>query len=307
VQQKWDREIAPADLAVIAMGRQGGCEAGYGYDLDVMFVHNPAEGVSSDEATRFAVEVAKALISFMKMPTRPPIVLEPVLEIDADLRPEGRRGPLARSLDSYKAYYEQWADTWEIQALLKARPVAGPRYLRQAFVEWADSVRYTHGLNAAQAQAIQRMKARVESERLPRGADPTRHLKLGRGGLTDVEWLTQTLQLRYAPDYPELRTTNTLEALHAAKEAELLDPADADILIEAWSFATRIRSGILISTAKSSDVLPTNREQLEALARWTGYEAGEVGEFEDDYLRITRHARTVFERVFYGVVEKRQV
>lgn len=307
VQQKWDREIAPADLAVIAMGRQGGCEAGYGSDLDVMFVHNPAEGVSSDEATRFAVEVAKALISFMKMPTRPPIVLEPVLEIDADLRPEGRRGPLARSLGSYKAYYEQWADTWEIQALLKARPVAGPRYLRQAFVEWADSVRYTLGLNAAQAQAIRRMKARVESERLPRGADPTRHLKLGRGGLTDVEWLTQTLQLRYAPDYPELRTTNTLEALHAAKEAELLDPADADILIEAWSFATRIRSGILISTAKSSDVLPTNREQLEALARWTGYEAGEVGEFEDDYLRITRHARTVFERVFYGVVEKRQV
>ncbi|GAA4472167.1 bifunctional [glutamine synthetase] adenylyltransferase/[glutamine synthetase]-adenylyl-L-tyrosine phosphorylase [Enteractinococcus fodinae] len=307
VRQKWGIEVASANVAVIVMGRQGGYEAGYGSDLDAMFVHDPAEGVTSDEATRFSVEVAKALMSFMKMPTRPPIVLEPVLEIDADLRPEGRRGPLVRSLDSYKAYYEQWADTWEVQALLKARAIAGPRYLQQAFVEWADAVRYQHGLTSAQAQAIRRMKARVEAERLPRGADPVRHLKLGRGGLTDVEWLVQTLQLQHAPDYPELRTTNTLEALTAAKEAELLDPADADILIQAWSFATRIRSGILISTAKSSDVLPTNRDQLEALARWAGYDAGEIGEFEDDYLRITRHARTVFERVFYGVVDKRIV
>lgn len=305
VEQKWDVEVAPANVAVIAMGRQGGCEAGYGSDVDVMFVHQPAPGVAAAEATRFAVEVAKALISFMKMPTRPPIVLEPVLEIDADLRPEGRRGPLVRSLDSYKAYFEQWADTWEVQALLKARPLAGATDLLEEFMGWADSVRYTHGLNTAQEQAIQRMKARVEAERLPRGADPTRHIKLGRGGLTDVEWLTQTIQLKYTPDHPALRTTNTLEALQAAREAQLLEAEDADILIQAWSFATRIRSGIVISSAKSSDVLPTNREQLEALARWTGYDSGEVGEFEDDYLRITRHARAVFERVFYGMSPKR--
>lgn len=302
VEQKWGRhEQPPAHVAVIAMGRQGGYEAGYGSDLDVMFVHQPGEGTAADEATRFAVEVAKALISFMKMPTKPPIVLEPVLEIDADLRPEGRRGPLVRSLDSYKAYFEQWADTWEVQALLKARAVAGPSQLKDAFIQWADSVRYTHGLTTDQARAIQRMKARVESERLPRGADPSRHLKLGRGGLTDVEWLTQTLQLEHTPDHPALRTTNTLEALEAAKDLDLLEADDADILMEAWSFATKIRSGIVISSAKSSDMLPTNREQLEALARWTGYDSGEVGEFEDDFLRLTRHARVVFERVFYGV------
>lgn len=305
VERKWERDEPVAQVAVIAMGRQGGREAGYGSDLDVMFVHQPAEGAAADEASRFAVEVAKALISFMKMPTKPPIVLEPVLEIDADLRPEGRRGPLVRSLDSYEAYYAQWADTWEIQALLKARPVAGAASLRQAFTNWADSVRYAHGLNKEQAQSIQRMKARVEAERLPRGADPARHLKLGRGGLTDVEWLAQTLQLQYAPEYPELRTTNTLEVLQAAKDAELLDADDAELLIAAWRFATKIRSGIVISTAKHSDVLPTNREQLEALARWSGYDAGEVGEFEDDYLRVTRHARAVFERVFYGFSNKR--
>ncbi len=305
VTQKWGGEGPRAEVAVIAMGRQGGYEAGYGSDLDVMFVHQPVDGVPVDEASRFAVDVAKALISFMKMPMRPPIVLEHVLEIDADLRPEGRRGPLVRSLDSYQAYYEQWADTWEIQALLKARAIAGPQHLQDAFDAWADSVRYTHGLNTDQAQDIQRMKARVEAERLPRGADPARHLKLGRGGLTDVEWLTQTLQLRYAPDYPQLRTTNTLEALQAAKAAELITSDDADILIDAWSLATRIRSGIVISTGKGSDVFPTNRDLLEALARWTGYDAGEVGEFEDDYLRITRHARVVFERVFYGATGPR--
>src|SRR5690625_845711 len=92
-----------------------------------------------------------------------------------------------------------------------------------------------------------------------------------------------------------------LGSLEAAKEAHLLAAEDADILMQAWQLATKIRSGIVIASAKSSDVLPTNRDQLEALARWTGYDAGEVGEFEDDYLRITRHARAVFERVFYGV------
>lgn len=307
VERKWGGETARAEVAIIAMGRQGGYEAGYGSDLDVMFVHAPGDGVPAHEATRFAVDVAKALISFMKMPSRPPIVLEPVLEIDADLRPEGRRGPLVRSLDSYRVYYDQWADTWEIQALLKARALAGPPALQEAFTAWVDEVRYTHGLNTNQALSIQRMKARVEAERLPRGADPARHLKLGRGGLSDVEWLIQTLQLQYAPRFDSLRTTNTLEALDAAEAAELLDPEDANILREAWQLATRIRSGIVISTAKSSDVLPTNREQLEALARWVGYEAGEAGELEDDYLRITRQARSVFERVFYGVVEKRSV
>src|SRR5699024_220833 len=144
-----------------AMGRQGGYEAGYGSDLDVMFVHQPVHDVAVDEASRFAVDVAQALMSFMKMPMRPPIVLEPVLEIDADLRPEGRRGPLVRSLDSYRAYYEQWADTWEIQALLKARPIAGPRYLQETCQAWADSVRYQHGLSTQQLQSIRRMKARV--------------------------------------------------------------------------------------------------------------------------------------------------
>src|SRR5699024_7600185 len=143
----------------------------------------------------------------------------------------------------------------------------GPAQLKAAFMEWADAVRYQHGLNAMEAQAIQRMKARVEAERLPRGADPARHLKLGRGGLTDVELLTQTLQLKYSPEHPTLRTTNTLEALDAAKEAELLDSDDADTLSEAWRVATRIRSGIVISSAKSSDILPTNRDQLEAFTR----------------------------------------
>src|SRR5699024_7874330 len=117
VERKWDRSAAPAQIAVIAMGRQGGFEAGYGSDLDVMFVHQAAQDVAPDEATRFAVEVAKALISFMKMPTRPPIVLEPVLEIDADLRPEGRRVPLVLSLYLYMVYFSQWTDVSDIHAL----------------------------------------------------------------------------------------------------------------------------------------------------------------------------------------------
>nr|WP_221419545.1 bifunctional [glutamine synthetase] adenylyltransferase/[glutamine synthetase]-adenylyl-L-tyrosine phosphorylase [Micrococcus flavus] len=288
------------DLLVVAMGRQGGREITYGSDLDAMVVHRPREGADPSAAAQEAEAVARRLISLLKGPAQPPLPSEHPLEVDLDLRPEGRQGPLVRTLDSYQEYYARWAEVWERQALLRARPVAGDDDLAAAFTAWADGVRYGTDLTAADAREIRRIKARVEAERLPRGADPARHVKLGRGGLSDVEWLVQSLQLRHAHEVEALRVTGTLPALRALARQEILGSAEAALLEEAWLLATRVRASLVLWTGKGSDVLPTNARDLGALARLAG-ENDHGAAFEERYLRVTRQARQVFEHRFYGL------
>ena len=239
-------------------------------------------------------------MSLLHRPATPPLPGERPLEVDADLRPEGRQGPLVRTLDSYREYYGRWAEVWERQALLRARPLAGDDDLATDFRRWADGVRYAQDLSAVDAREIRRIKARVEAERLPRGADPARHVKLGRGGLSDVEWLVQSMQLKHAGQIEDLRVTGTLPALRAIARHGLLPEAEVAVLEEAWLLATRIRAALLLWTGKVSDVLPTNMRDLEAVARLSGV-GTTGGELEERYLRVTRLARQVFETRFYGL------
>ncbi|MEW1964215.1 bifunctional [glutamine synthetase] adenylyltransferase/[glutamine synthetase]-adenylyl-L-tyrosine phosphorylase [Micrococcus sp. NPDC078436] len=290
------------DVVVVAMGRQGGREIMYGSDLDAMFVHRPRPGADDEAAGAQAEAVARHVVSLLKQPAAPPLPGERPLEVDSDLRPEGRQGPLVRTLDSYREYYRRWAEVWERQALLRARPVAGDDGLADEFRRWADSVRHAQGLTDADAREIRRIKARVEAERLPRGADPARHVKLGRGGLSDVEWLVQSLQLRHAPEVEDLRVTSTLPALRALARHGLLPDAEAGVLEEAWLLASRIRAATVLWSGKPGDVLPTNARDLAAIARLSGAD-GNAGPaaFEERYLRVTRQARSVFETRFYGL------
>ena len=288
------------DLLVVAMGRQGGREIGYCSDADVMFVHRPLPGADSQAAQEQALRICSRLGALLGQPLQPAVLAEPRLEVDADLRPEGRQGPLVRSLEAYREYYGRWALVWEVQALLRARPMAGDETLGRDFMELVDSVRYRGGLEENDVREIRRIKARVEAERLPRGADPARHLKLGRGALSDVEWLVQLLQLRHAAGHPALRTTSTRPALRALGEEGLLPPGDVELLDRAWVLAARVRSAIVVCTGRPSDVLPSSRRDLEAVARWCGYPAGQAAHLEEDYLKTTRRARQVFERHFYG-------
>ncbi|EUA59025.1 glnD PII-uridylyltransferase family protein [Mycobacterium intracellulare 1956] len=168
---------APAAIAVIGMGRLGGAELGYGSDADVMFVCEPASGVEDSVAVRWATTVAEQVRTLLGTPS-----VDPPLEVDANLRPEGRNGPLVRTLASYAAYYGQWAQPWEVQALLRAHAVAGDAELGQRFLLMADKTRYPpDGMSSEAMREIRRIKARVDAERLPRGADPNTHTKLGRG------------------------------------------------------------------------------------------------------------------------------
>ena len=273
-------------IAIIGMGRLGGAENGFGSDADVMFVHEPLEGVDEDAAQEQAARIVNRTLALLKQPVKPPIRAERPLEVDADLRPEGKQGAIVRSLDSYRSYYERWAETWEFQALTRARPIGGDPQLGEAFVELIDPYRYPATFTPEQVQQIRRMKARVENERMPHGADRTRQLKLGRGGLSDVEWLVQLLQLRHAHAMPGLRTTSTLKALDAAVEAGLVTAEDAEVLSGAWLLATKIRGGNVLRGVRQSDTLPSGRADLEAIARWCGYPAGSARALEEDYERL---------------------
>ncbi|WP_105030528.1 bifunctional [glutamine synthetase] adenylyltransferase/[glutamine synthetase]-adenylyl-L-tyrosine phosphorylase [Arthrobacter ruber] len=288
------------DVVVMAMGRQGGREITYGSDADVIYVHRPFPGADEAAAQKQAEAIVSRLAALLTQPCKPPVLAERVLEIDAALRPEGKQGAMVRSLESYREYYRRWSLVWEAQALLRARPLAGDDGLAAEFLEVIDPVRYPKELGETDVREIRRIKARVESERLPRGADPSRHLKLGRGALSDVEWLVQLLQLQHARAVPALRVQSTLAALEVIEAEGLLPAEDVATLRDAWSLATRIRAANVIWTGRGSDLLPSPRRDLEAVARWCGYGPGSGADLEEDYLRVTRRSRAVFERHFYG-------
>lgn len=287
----------PCDLAVIGMGRYGGAELGYGSDADVMYVYEPRPDADPDDARKVALQTIELMIKLLAKPGA-----DPAVGLDADLRPEGRNGVLVRSLDGYASYYERWSQPWEAQALLRARPAAGDVVLGARFGRLIDKVRYpVGGLSDEQLYEIRRIKARVDAERLPRGADPNRHLKLGRGGLSDIEWTVQLFQLQHGNEHPALRTPSTLNALRGAVDADLIGSDDAHALAESWRLVSKCRDAIMLAKAKASDELPRLPKDLVAVARLIGYPDDVTSEqFLDDYSRTTRRARNVAERLFYG-------
>ncbi|OBK17238.1 bifunctional [glutamine synthetase] adenylyltransferase/[glutamine synthetase]-adenylyl-L-tyrosine phosphorylase [Mycobacterium asiaticum] len=289
-----DNDSAPGTLAVIGMGRLGGAELGYGSDADVMFVCEPARGVEDSQAVKWATSIAEQVRTQLGTPS-----VDPPLEVDANLRPEGRNGPLVRTLASYEAYYAKYAQPWEIQALLRAHAVAGDSELGQRFLLMVDQTRYPpNGVSAEAVHEIRRIKARVESERLPRGADPKTHTKLGRGGLADIEWTVQLLQLRHAHEIEALHNTSTLQSLDVIAEAGLVAPDEVDLLKQAWLTATRARNALVLVRGKPTDQLPGPGRQLNAVAVAAGWHSDDGGEFLDNYLRVTRRAKAVVRKVF---------
>ena len=289
-------DTAPVRMAIVAMGRLGGCELSYASDADVMFVHEPVAGADPQVASEVAFAVANEVRSLLAAPAT-----DPPLELDADLRPEGRQGPLVRSLESYATYYARWSKVWEAQALLRAHAAVGDRALCERFTALVDPLRYpADGISAHDVVEIRRIKARVDHERLPRGADPKTHFKLGRGGLADIEWTVQLLQMQHAGRVESLRTPVTLDALAAATRASLVDPDDAAALAEAWRVASRMRNAATLVRGKGTDQLPRDPKEKASMAIVLGHPDGNSEEMVNEYLRTTRHARQAVERIFWG-------
>ncbi len=286
----------PTRIAIIAMGRYGGYEMGYGSDADVMFVHEPLPDVDPEKAATMAKAVVNELRRLLALPAS-----DPPLVVDADLRPEGKQGPMIRTVESFAAYYAKWSEVWEAQALLRAEPVAGDAGLRNRFKELIDPLRFPDGgLSTHDLVEIRRIKARIEAERMPRGADPATHFKLGRGGLADVEWTIQVLQLQYAGEVVELRTTKTLEALDVAVRHALISAEDAEVLGAAWLLASRARNATVLVRGRPSDQIPHDPRERAAVAKVLGYGQGETTAMVNDYQRTTRLAHGVVDRIFWS-------
>jgi glutamate-ammonia-ligase adenylyltransferase len=273
----------PVRLAVIAAGRLGGRELSYHSDLDLLFVHE-APGASDDDAHR----AVGALLRFVGGATPS----ERLYDIDPDLRPEGRQGPLSHSVDGYVSYWERWSQPWERLAMVRARPVAGDRELAARWMAALEEHLWAHPPTPEDLREIRMVKARMERERIPAGEDPRFHLKLGRGGLADVELTIQLLQLEHG-----VRADGTEAALDALVEAGALGRDDARVLRDSHRFCSQVRNRWHLLRNGPGDSLPPDPDALRRLAR--SLDTTPTG-LRDEFLRVTRRARTVVEREFYG-------
>jgi glutamate-ammonia-ligase adenylyltransferase len=279
-------QVGETPLAVIAMGKWGGRELGYGSDLDLIYAVKSTDDAAS--GLRLAGEFAAVLGSHT--PDGVAYV------VDASLRPEGKQGSLARSLEAYRSYYEQRAAPWERLALIRARPVAGDEKVMSAFADLISIHAYPERINSDMVRSIRHIKARVEKERLPRGEDSEFHLKLGRGSLSDIEFLAQLWQLRLGHRHPELQTSSTLAALGALGGVGVLSEGEAEHLAATYRLCTKLRNRLFLQTARPHDSLPID-DELARLAQSLGYE--NRADLREEYRRMTRRTRKIFDAKFY--------
>jgi [glutamine synthetase] adenylyltransferase / [glutamine synthetase]-adenylyl-L-tyrosine phosphorylase len=281
---------AGARVAVLAMGKLGGRELNYVSDVDVLFVHD-GDAAAAERIARGVLQLAGGHGPHGA-----------AYEVDANLRPEGRNGPLSRSLDSYRAYYGRWAKTWEFQALLKARPLAGPADLLADFAALVEPFVWPTSLGADAVAEIQGMKARVERSR-PVLRHGERELKLGPGGLRDIEFAVQLLQLVHGPADPAIRQRGTLPALAALAEGGYVDEGDANLFAGAYLFLRTVEHRLQLRQLRRTHTLPDDEDGLQHLARACGFRDLPVrparAEFEKELVRVRAGVRRLHEQLFY--------
>lgn len=283
---------APDDarLGVVAMGKLGGQELNYVSDLDVMFVHSGDHRAAQRQAQAF-LQLTGGHGSD-----------GPVYEMDADLRPEGRNGPLSRTVDSYAAYYERWASTWEFQALLKMRPVAGPEDLLDGLGDIVDPLVWPDSRGSEAVTEIQEMKRRVEQSR-PVVKDGDRHLKLAPGGLRDIEFAVQLLQLVHGPADPSLRRRGTLPALRALADGGYVDDGDANLFADAYVFLRTVEHRLQLRRLRRTHTLPASDTDIARLALTMGFRdlptRTAKEEFDAELSRVRGGVRRLHQQLFY--------
>ncbi len=279
--------IPAAPLAAFALGKLGGRELNYASDIDLVFVHDDAmpqaEAVKLGEAIRDAL--ARATDAGF------------VFRVDLRLRPEGRFGPVSRSLGAYRAYYESWAEPWERQALMKARFVAGDSGVGAAFAAMAEPFVYPARVDEAFVATIQSGKRRLE-EKIARAGEADVNVKEGVGGIRDVEFATQLLQLVAGGTNPDVRGGNTLAALDALAHAGLFSGEERDTLADSYCFLRTVEHRLQIRDELPVRCLPRDAQEMRRFGRRLGYADGPA--FLADYRRHTARVHALFVRLFYG-------
>ena len=269
---------ATADVAVIGMGKLAGDELNYASDVDVMFVTDGNE-IGAAEGARAVLAVARRCFT-----------------VDADLRPEGPQGPLVRTLSSYRSYWDRWAEAWEFQALLKARPVAGPEALGDAWAEAAAGCLWSRDLDASAFDQIRAIKSRGEALLAGKGRSEA-EIKRGTGGIRDIEFSAQILQLAYGRHDPTVRVPGTLAALDALVAGDYIDTADAETLEDGYRFLRALEHRLQLVQERQTHTLPTDAAARRRLAAVLGFD--DVAAFDRRLAGVRAAVREVHERIYH--------
>jgi len=285
----------PIPFSVVAMGKWGGRELNYASDIDVLFVYGVPDGADPDAVGEQAQHLAAAFLDFLGRRTAAGVAYR----VDPDLRPEGRSGPLARTVESYRAYWERWARPWELQALIKARVAAGDPLVGRAFLEAAEPFVYPDTLAPDAVREARAMKARAEAGAAKQGDE----IKRGVGGIRDVEFAVQLLQLVHGRADPTLRRRHTLEALRALGNAGYVSPEDAGALEDSYRWLRDVEHRLQLAELRRTHQVPGGAPARERLAKAMGYRDGPGAtareRFDADLVARRAAVRAIHERLFY--------
>ncbi len=295
----------PNRFVVIGMGKLGGGELNFSSDVDVIFLYEDDEGESSGGSKgkvgprEFFSAIGRKIIHAMGDITEDGFVFR----IDLRLRPLGANGPLVQSVDSAMLYYESWGQCWERAAMIKARPVAGAIELGSEFLKGLEPFIYRRYLDYTTVDELRHMKERIENELLT-GDDKARNLKLGYGGIREIEFFTQALQLVNGGYEPSLRGPSTLPALAELAKLKFISIEERDKLTEAYRFLRQAEHKVQIVQEGHVHSIPEGKDEEQAYARrWATQRKGKLGErelFWRDHRRYTNSVRNIFDRLFYS-------
>jgi glutamine synthetase adenylyltransferase len=278
-------------FCILAMGKWGGRELNYSSDIDPIFLYRDAPRlVGAKDPTQYLLKLAEMVVKALSEPMRRGIVFR----VDMRLRPEGRLGTLARSVSSALHYYETWAEPWERQAMLKARPCAGDLQVGEQFLERLQPWLYRPSLSETDFAEIVRLRERAEAQARARNAYET-DLKNGWGGIRDIEFSVQALQLMLGGRLPRLRTPATLDALQRLKHARILAPDEARALQDAYIFLRTAEHRLQLQFGHQTHLLPTDPKARARLAKLMGF--ADPDAFEQTLARHRAVARAFRERV----------
>jgi len=291
----------PADFVILGLGKLGGRELNYSSDIDLVFLYEEegrTSGPRSVSNAEFFEQLAREIVRLVSEPTE----LGVAYRVDMRLRPEGKQGPLAVSVSRALQYYDTRGRTWERQAYIKARPVAGCLELGSRFLERLSPWVYRRYLTQTEIAGIKDLKRRID-EQTRRSGTETRNVKTGRGGIRDIEFVIQFLQLLNGADLPDLRTGNTLEAIAQLEHAGCLTHQERSLLEKNYQFLRRIEHHLQIMFDLRTHVLPGQRDELRKLALRMGYvdrpDRPALERFLQDYRRRTEENRRILNHLLH--------
>lgn len=280
-------------MSIMAMGKTGGHELNYISDVDVIFVHEVAEGFDDHKGLQIASRLATAVITMCGEHTAEGTIWE----VDPNLRPEGKNGPLTRTLPSHIAYYERWASTWEFQALLKARFAAGDRSLAADYLSALQPMVWEASRREDFVKDVRAMRARVV-DNIP-AAQRGRQLKLGSGGLRDVEFAVQLLQLVHGRADEAVRSPNTLEALEALTAGGFVGREDGAMLADSYEFLRTFEHRIQMFRMQRTHLVPEGDEDLRRIGRSMGFMKDSAHALSGAWQQHRRSVSRLHEKLFF--------